>query len=451
MKQLFLLSACLILYANVSSAQQQPATPPTYKFSLADCINYAYEHQDSVKNAKLDVKNADYKVNELLGQGLPQINGSAQFQDYLQIPTTLIPNSAFSPGATGTTAVKFGVTYQSSFGATLDQKIFDPTYLISLKNRNVYKELFTKSLTRTRIETTVSVTKAYYQVLVSNEQIKLLDANIEQLKQQLDQTTQQNKQGFVEKIDVDRLAFQYNSLMTNRENVTRSLVLNYELLKFQIGMPIKDELVLTDKLTDVNRDKLDEASSTTDSTFYKNRIEYSLLQTNNHLNEIDLKRKKSMFLPTLSFFGNFSSFYQDNAFGNLFIASYPTSYIGLRLTMPLFTGLQHYNQVREAKITLQKSQNDLENAKNAFALQASVAHTTYINALHSFENQKRNRDLAQEILRVSKIKYGQGVGSSIEVTQAQTAVDAADNQYIQALFDALISKVDMDKAYGRIN
>src|ERR1700748_1328094 len=158
-KQLFLLAACLILYANTGMAQQaQPQT--TYKFSLADCINYAYEHQDSVKNAQLDLKNADYKVKELIGQGLPQINGSASFQDYLQIPVTLIPGEFFNQPGTFV-PLKFGVTYQASVGATIDQKLFDPTYLISLKNRDVYKELFSKSLTRTKIETNVSVTKAY--------------------------------------------------------------------------------------------------------------------------------------------------------------------------------------------------------------------------------------------------------------------------------------------------
>jgi len=450
MKQLFLLTACLILYANTGSAQQtaKPQTP--YSFSLADCINYAYEHQDSIKNAQLNLKNADYKVNELIGQGLPQINGSATFQDYLQIPVTLIPGEFFNQPGTFV-PLKFGVTYQSSVGATIDQKLFDPSYLISLKNRNVYKELFQKSLTRTKIETNVAVTKAYYQVLVSNEQIKLLDANIAQLKQQLDETTQENKQGFVEKIDVDRLSYQYNSLITNRENVVRSLVLNYELLKFQMGMPIKYDLTLTDKLTDVNHDKLDEVTASTDTTFYKNRVEYGLLQTNEHLNEIDLKRRKSMFLPSLSFYGNIASTYQDNAFGNLFLSSYPTSYIGLKLSLPLFTGLQRSYQIKEAKIAVQKSQNDLEDSKNAFALQASMALTNYINAIHSFDNQKKNRELAEEILRVSKIKYKQGVGSSIEVTQAQTSLEAADNQYIQAMYDALISKVDMDKAYGRIN
>jgi len=451
MKHLFLLAACLILYANTSSAQQKQTSGGPYNFSLADCINYAYEHQDSVKNAQLDLKNSDYTIKALIGQGLPQINGSASFQDYLQIPVTLIPGEFFNQPGTFV-PLKFGVKYQSSVGASLDQKIFDPTYLISLKNRGIYTELFTKSLTRTKIQTNVSVTKAYYQVLVSNEQIKLLDANISQLKQQLDQTTQQNKQGFVEKIDVDRLSVSYNNLLTNRENVVRSLVLNYELLKFQMGMPIKQDLVLVDKLEDIKFNNIDEAGiSSTDTAFYTNRIEYSLMQTNEHLNQIDLKRKKAQFLPSLSFFGSISSVYQDNTFSKLYSANFPTSYIGLKLSMPLFTGLQHVYQIKQARIALQKAQNDLDNVKNAINLQASVAYTTYMNGIQSLNNQKRNQELAREVLRVSKIKYQQGVGSSLEVTQAQTALETADNQYIQALYDALVSKVDLDKAYGKIN
>jgi len=449
MKHLYLFAACLIFYANTGNAQQKQTPAGPYNFSLADCINYAYEHQDSVKNAQLDLKNSDYTIKELIGQGLPQITGSASFQDYLKIPVTLIPGDFF--GQPGTyVPLKFGVTYQSALGLNLDQKLFDPSYLISLKNRGIYTELFTKNLARTKIQTNVNVTKAYYQVLVSNEQIKLLDANLAQLKLQLDQTTQSNKQGFVEKIDVDRLAVSYNNLVTNRENVVRSLVLNYELLKFQMGMPIAQDIVLTDKLEDVKLNGAD-AAIATDTTFYKNRVEYSLLQTNEHLNQIDLKRRKALFLPTVSFFGSISSSYQDNSFSNLYSTNFPSSYIGLRLSMPIFTGLQHTYQIKQAQIALQKAQNNLDDAKNAFTLQASVARTTYMNSLQSLNNQKRNQELAREVLRVSKIKYQQGVGSSLEVTQAQTALENADNDYIQALYNTLVNKVDLDKAYGKIN
>lgn len=449
MKNIFFTTMFLLSLAVSSYAQQAASTTtPPYNFTVQDCVNYAYGHQDSVINAGLDVKSAEYNVKETIGRGLPQISGQAGFQDYLKIPTTLLPGEFF--GQPGTfIPVKFGVKYQSNIGANLSQIIFDPDYLVGLQARTTYKQLYERSYTRSKIETNVNVTKAYYQVLVSNEQIRLLDANLKQLKQQLDETTAQNKQGMAEKIDVDRLTVQYNNLVTNRENTIRLLGLNYQLLKFQMGMPIGDELLLKDKLEDI---KLDDnvADVGADTTFYRNRIEYGLLETQKKLNEYDVKRKKGQFLPKLTANANYTSSYQDNGFSNLYKMNFPSSYIGLTLNIPIFTGFQHVNQLKQSQINVLKAENNLITLKNALSLEASKAKITYINGLRSLNSQKQNQQLAEEVLRVSKIKYQQGVGSSIEVTQAQTALDDADNKYIQGLYDAMVSKVDLDKAYGRI-
>jgi outer membrane protein len=441
MKNLFLITACLTLFTQIGKAQQAAPPAQPYNFSLADCIKYAYEHQDSVLNAQLDVKSAEYKVKETIGIGLPQISGSVSFQDYLKKPVFPFP---------GFGTVSIYQNYTNSIGADVSQIIFDGSYLVGLKASKTYKELSQKSVIRSKIQTNVSVTKAYYQVLVSNEQIKLLDANISQLKTQLDQTTAQNKQGFVEKIDVQRLEVQYNNLVTNRENVVRSLVLNYEMLKFQMGMPIESQLTLADKLENV---KLDQsvAENVVDTAFYHNRIEFSLLETAKKLNELDLKRKKSQYLPSLVATGSTAAMFQNNSFSDLYNANYPSTYVALRLSVPIFNGFQRKYQVKQSEISVLKSQNDLEHLKNGIGLQADAARVSYSNGIRSLDNQKRNRDLAQEVLRVTKIKYEQGVGSSIEVTQAQTALETADNQYIQALYEALINKVNLDQAYGRIN
>jgi len=439
-----------IIAINSYAQQAPPDTVKTHNFSLAECISYAYQHQDSVVNAGLDVKSADYKVKETIGQGLPQISGTAQFQDYLRLPVTLVDVSSFeSTVPKGTLApFKLGLNYQTTAALNLTQKIFDGTYLIGVKASKTYKELYQRSLTRSRIETNVNVTKAYYQVLVSNEQIKLLDANIKQLKQQLDQTTAENKQGLAEQIDVQRLTVQYNNLVTSKDNTVRLLELNYELLKFQMGMAIADDLILTDKLENISLDYV--VGNNADTSFYHNRIEYNLLETQVKLNQYDLKSKKSQYLPSLSGFANYGTSFQNNSFGSLYSANYPSSYIGLTLNVPIFSGFQHLNQVKESKIAIMKSENDLVNLRNGIGLQANKARITYINGLQSLKSQRENMALAQEVLRVSKIKYSQGVGSSIEVTQAQTDLDSADNSYIQSLYDALVSKVDLDQAYGRI-
>jgi outer membrane protein len=448
MKNILLILSILTATAFTGYAQQPQPDGQVYNFTLADCINYAYEHRDSVLNAGLDVKSAEYRVKETIGRGLPQVNATGSFQDYLKIATSLLPAEVFGGPAGTFIPVRFGVKYQSSLGANLSQIIFDGDYLVGLQSRGTYKHLFELNYTRSKIDANVTVTKVYYQVLVNGEQIKLLDANIVQLKQLVDQTTAQNKQGFVEKIDVDRLMVQYNDLVTTRENTISLLALNYQLLKFQMGMPIENNIVLKDKLQDVKLENIAEVR--TDSTFYLNRIEYSLLETQKKLSEFDLKSRKAGYLPKLTFNANFANSYQNNSFGNLYSAAYPVSYIGLTLNVPIFSGFQRSNQVKQAEITVRKAENNMFQLKNALSLQASQAKTTYINGLRSLNNQKANQALAQEVLRVTRIKYQQGVGSSIEVTQAQTTLQDADNRYIQGLYQALVSKVDLDKAYGII-
>ncbi len=450
MKNIYLIM--LMLFGMATGGYAQQAAPPSNSinnFGVADCINYAYEHQHDVINSNLDVKSSEYRVKETIGQGFPQINGSANFTDYVKIPTTLLPGELAGQQPGTFIPVKFTVPYQSNLGITASQLIFDPNYIVGLQARSTYKELYQRNYTRTKIDVNVGVTKAYYQVLVSIEALKLLEADISQLKQQLDETVARNKQGFVEKVDVDRITYQHNSLVTTRrENAIRLLALSYQLLKFQMGMPIENNLTLKDKLDDIQLDA-STADAASDSTVYHNRIEYNLLETQKRLNQYDLKSKKAQFLPKLTANANFTKAYQNTTFGSLFISNFPSSYIGLTLSVPIFTGFQHLNQVKQSQITVLKSQNDLTDMKNTIGLQINESRTTYINGLQTLNDQK-NRALANEVLRVSKIKYQQGVGSSIEVTQAQTAVEDADNQYIQGLYNALLSKVDLDKAYGRI-
>ena len=428
----------------INSYAQQVPKDSIYNLSLQDCINYAYEHQDSVMNAKLDVQSAEYKVKETIGSGLPQINGTANFQDYLKVPTILFPNSSG-----GYQSVSIYQKYNNTFGLGLNQLLFDGTYLVGVKASKTYKELSARNYTRSRIAVNVNVTKAYYQVLVNAEQIRLLDANVKELKQQLDETTAQNKQGFVEKIDVQRLTVQYNSIVNTHDNTLRLLGLSYELLKFQMGMPIGYQVTLTDKLEDINLDpNIQDISA--DTSFYHNRVEYGLSETNLKLNQYDLQRKKAQYLPSLSFNAQTTALFQNDSFSKLYAMNFPSTYIGVTLNIPIFSGGQRVNQVRQTNIAVIKAQNDLSNLKNALDLQASQARINYTNGLQTLKSQKENQELAAEVLRVSKIKYSQGVGSSIEVTQAETALEDADNKYIQGLYDALISKVDLEQAYGRI-
>lgn len=445
----YIFSTVLLLLLNLGVFAQQAPSGQTHRFSLQECIDYAYEHQDSLKNAKLDIESADYRVKEIFGMGLPQVNANANLQDFLKLPTSLLPGEFFGQPAGTFIPVKFGVKYQSTLGLNVDQLIFDGTYLVGLKASKTYKELSIRNFDRTKIAVNVAVTKAFYMVLVSGEQLKLLDANLNQLKQQITETSELFKQGFAEEIDVDRLTVQRNNLTNNRENVVRSLALLYEVLKFQMGMPLSDNLSLNGKIEDV---KLDNQLSVVkaDTSAYENRIEYQLLQTQKALSLLDLKRYKSQYLPSVSAFGSHSLNYQNNSLGNLYSENFPNTLIGLKVNIPIFSGFQRLNRVKQAQIAVYKNDNLLNTLKNALTLDVENNRTKYINSLVSLNSQKGNMDLANKILNVSKIKYENGIGSNLEVTQAQTSLEQAQTGYIQALYDALISKVDLEKASGKI-
>ena len=445
MKTKIILFAVLVgLTVNVVYAQTDSSR--VHDFKLDNCISYAYEHQNAILNAKLDEQIAKYKVRETVGIGLPQINGSVNFQDFLAVPTSLVPGEFFNrPGEL--VPVQFGVKYQSTPGISINQLLFDGSYLVGLQASKTFKELSARALTRTKVETAVAVTQAYYSVLIANERLGLLDANIKRLQKTLYDTQQLLKNGFVEKIDVDRLTVLSNNIQTERSNVLRLLDLNNNLLKFQMGMPIGDKLIIYEKIEDINFSK---EIILADTTAFLNRPEFALLQTQKKLNQLDLKRYKFQFLPSLSAFGNFSEVFQSNNFNTLYDRSFPTSLIGLQLNVPIFSGGQKYYRVKQAQLAVKKSDNDLYNLQNGINLQINQSQTAYINGLESLENQKRNRELAQEVLRVTKIKYEQGIGSSLEVTTAETSLKESETNYINSLYDALNNKVNLDKALGRI-
>lgn len=445
--KIYIISMLLITANGI--ARGQGGDSLSYRFSLKAAIDYALTHQTAVLNALVDEEIARNTVKQTVGIGLPHVSTSYNFQDFLKLPTTLLPGEFSNPPSSTPIPVKFGTKYNSTANIELSQMLFDGSYIVGLQASKTYKELSVRNSRRTRIETVVAVTKAYYGALVNGEQLTLIDANLAQLSKSLNDTEAMFKNGFVEKIDVDRLQVLKNNLETERENVIRLLQMNVDMLKFQMGMPVQASLGLTDKISDVRAEPVPVTAP--DTSAYRGRVEYALLETQKKLNELDLKKEKSMFLPTLKGFANASKSFQSDEFAKHFDQSFPSSVIGLTLSWNLINGGQRIYQVRNAKLAVKKSENDLLNAKNSIANEISSSQKVYLNSLRSVENQQRNLTLSQEILRVTRIKYEQGVGSSLEVTNAETAVKEAQNNYITALYDLLISKVDLEKAAGKIN
>jgi outer membrane protein TolC len=214
-----------------------------------------------------------------------------------------------------------------------------------------------------------------------------------------------------------------------------------------MGMPIDQSLTLKDEISTIQFEPV----QVQDSANVTNRIEYSLLETQKHLSELDLKRNKMSLLPSLVGFGNYNWSFQNPIVASLFDKAYPTFLIGVQLNVPLLSGGQKKQKINQAKYALRQVENNMVSVKNSLNLEAKSSNIVYINSLESMENQKQNMELAREILRVTKVKYAEGVGSSLEVTTAETDLKEAETNYINALYDALVAQVDLKKAMGKYN
>jgi outer membrane protein TolC len=388
-------------------------------------------------------------VHELTGAGLPQIKGSIDAKKFIEIPTQVIPVSAFGGPKGVISTAQFGLEYQASAGLEASQLVFDGSYLVGLQASRTYEELARKNYQQSKIEAASLVSKAYYGVLVNEERMKLLNANVVRVKKLRDDTKAFFDNGFVEKIDFDRIELTYNNILTEKDKTERLIKLSYDLLKYQMGMDLNADLTLADKLENTT---LDEALPTNDGIDVSKRIEYGILETTQHLQQLDLKKNRFEYLPSLVLYAGISTYAYRFNFDFLDHTRkwYPTELVGATLSVPVFDGMQKRARISQSKLNLKKFENSFHSLKQGLTMEAESAKTNLINSISSLQTQKKNRELATEVSSVSKIKYDQGVGSNLEVVNAETSLKEAETNYYSALYDALIAKIDFAKATGAL-
>ena len=415
--------------------------------SLQECIDYALQNSNKIKSAFLDVKIAEARSREFIALGLPQINGSAGFVNNYKVPVSFIPAQFFDPNATGFAPVKFQPRYGAEAGIEASQLIVDGSYFIGLRAAKVYKELATTDLTRNKIELTEAVTKAYYSTLVSREGLALIQKNVDRLDTLLAETEKIYKNGFVEKLDVDRIRVARNNLLVERQRSENMTALSIYFLKNTIGMDINEEIILTDRLADIEL-----SGPISDENFdYRERIEYKNLSVQKRLTEYDVKNNTYNYFPSLSaFFSIGANSASDNLrdIGNFGDKWFGNGAFGFRLTVPIFDGLRKSNKIQQLKLNIQKIDYGFEDLRRGIQLQLKQTALNYAAALRQAETRKQNLELAQDVARVAKIKYEQGVGSNLEVITAETELREAQTNYYAALYDALIAKVERERALG---
>jgi outer membrane protein len=424
------------------SAAQQAASGLT----LAQAIDYAKKNNPGLKNSRLDEEMARQKVKEVRSIGLPQISGTGTFNDFLQLPVSLIPGEFFGGQAGTFIPVKFGTKYNVTGALAANQLLFDGTFFLGLRAASEYVHVSTLNVARTAIETEVNVTKAYYQSLLTRENIKLIGQNLGLLEKTAFETGQLYENGLVEKLDVDRLDLAHSQLKLQKKNLEDLLQIADMSLKMQMGMRIDSTIVLADSLENLYQG----LTAITEKGDAKNRVELQLVNAMNNLNMMDLKRWKLGYAPSLAAFASYQQNAQRDKFNFLESGQpwFASTVIGVRMNLPIFDGFYKQSKIQQAKITIEKTNNDRINLENGINLEINSARTRYQTALEQIEIQKKNMDLANSIFSTATIKYNEGVGSSLEIVNADSALKTAQSNFLSSLYNLMVAKIDLQKALG---
>lgn len=462
----------ILLFTAVLALAQTSLHAQEQSMSLEECLRYAERNQVKIKNSLLDEQSTIAKNREITGMAYPQIKGKGGISYAPLVAAFAVPNfiktSIAGDAGTGqpglvdaqyldsATVAQTPNTIPLAFQpkwtttATLEgsQILFDPTVMVALQARKVLEELASKSVSLTRQDVKVAVTKAYYNVLIAEKQRILVDQNISRMQQMEFETNEIFKSGLAEKIDVDRITVVLNNLQTQKIRLNQMIGLAYLSLKFQMGMPLNTALVLTDSLSD----KTLSSDLLTRELDFNTRNEYQMLQLQHKLYGYDVKRYKMGWIPTLSLFANYGyTLYNDSPLFDAKDNWQKSALIGTSLNIPIFDGLQRRNKLKQAQITLLKNENDIENLKMALTLEQENARIGLSNNVLALENQRKNMTLAEDVYNTARIKYKEGVGSSLEVMNAESSLKEAQTNYFTALYDVISAQVDLQKALGQLN
>ncbi len=451
----------IVFTANALKAQAQP-------MSLVDCINYAVLNQNKLKSSYLDEKIQVAKNKQIGSAVYPTITASGGVQQFILVPKSRSRADLFSFGnlyapidssvvnyaaiaaaaqnAPEYTTLQFGLPVNASCTLQVQQILFNSDVLVALKARSTIEELTQLNTKRTQEQIKVDVSKAYYNCLIAKKRTYLLDENIKLIGEFENNMKAMFKEGFVERIDVDKLTVQKNNLSTEKSKIENLIELSEQLLKFQMGMPVDNEITLTESL-DLTALELD--NLLTEELDINNRTEMQLLNTAKKLNEYSYTRLKKSVLPTVVAFGNFGLGTSAKKLPELFtLAWFPNSLVGINISTGIFDGGKRKYAMEELKYTMQKTEIDAENLEQGVELETKSARTMLTNSIKSLNSQKSNMALAEKVYDIAQRKSKEGVGSTIEVLQAQTALKESQTNYLGALYDATIAKIDLQKALG---
>ena len=418
------------------------------KFSLADAESFSVENSQKIKNVQLDLTKAEKKIWETTAIGLPQINAEGNFNHFIDIPTSVVDATLFNPMAPPGSVAEFkmGQTYNMTGTINVNQLIFDGSYIVGLQFAKFYKTMAETNINKTTSDTKMMVREAYYNALVAQKNVVLMDSIQASTKNLWNQTKVFFNNGFILKEDLDQLELAFNRVSVSRSNAGNQYNIAKNLLKLQMGYDLSKDIELTDNLDDI----LTEINTTNPALklmSLDNNYDYIMVNQKMQLDEFALKNEKAKYLPSVGAFLSHSQ----NAYRNEFDffknggSWYPTTVWGVGVKVPILSSGQKIMRVQQAKITLEQDKNTLADLENGLKFKELQLKASFISAYDMMLLEEKNVELAKSIYNNSLKRKKEGAVNALNVTQMQNQLLQAEGNYIGAVMQVLKYKIELDK------
>ena len=417
-------------------------------FTLKEAQDFAVVNSYFTRGAIMDVTMAEQKVKEITGLGLPQIMGNASYNYFIDIPTQLIPANAFDPNAPADefAELQFGTKHNMKTGIQVNQMIFDGAYVIGLKVSKTYRELAYAKKAKSVVEIKRDVVKAYGLAIVSKMNLDYVKENEAKLKSLVKENQAIYVAGFLEE----------KLLLLNTQSVLIETINGYkvsqDMLKFTMGMPIGETIVLTQDIEAIKKPFIAKNENLNAKLSLSTHVDYRRASANLESQSLSLSNEKMTYYPKLYGFLNL----EGNNFGNKFNAFsnsgkwFPTTIVGLQLNLPIFTGGQRHMKVQQAKVGLEQAELQLEQMEQGLQLDLANKRNTYEAAMNKLDINQKNLDLSSRIKDQTRIKYKEGMSSSVELTQTENQFLQSQINFVLSMYDVITSKADLDYALGKL-
>lgn len=427
-----------------------PAAEAQKAISLKECLEYANSNNRSIKISSYELEVAQRKVYEQLGGYLPQVNITGSLDDNLKLNKQLLPAEMFGGPAGTYKAISFGNKYSVSGSAQLTQSLYDPQFWVNLKSAKTNKTLSEQNLQKMHEQVDYNISQRYLQAQIIQKQYSSLKATLDASQESLKSTELRFKNGMAKQLDVDKLRVSYNNTQSMLKQTELSYYQALNTLKFQMGMPLDSTIVLPEDLPTINFEDLSREEISTN--MIESRSDYQVLKTNNRLLEVDKQKSIAGYLPTLSAYGNYAYNAQNQQFK--FMDSeqrwFNSSSIGLKLTIPIFSGFQRYQKLAQSKINILKGDENLKQNEQSIRLEISNYRIAYINALDNIRNEKENFELAQRVYASTQLECKQGTSTTLELVQAESSLREAQNTYFNKLLSLFVARIDYEQSKGNL-